>query len=86
MQSTAVSTVNGRSCNMLKVGSKRRRTKAEIKADKSIQEATSESMKQAVAKLQKVTEQYKKERDTHSPELAKVKDKLEKTEKLERDL
>ena len=86
MQSTAVSTVNGRSCNMLKVGAKRRRTKAEIKADKSIQEATSESMKQAVAKLQKVTEQYKKERDTHSAELAMVKDKLEKTEKLERDL
>ena len=51
MQSTAVSTVNGRSCNMLKLGAKRRRTKAEIKADKSIQEATSESMKQAVAKL-----------------------------------
>ena len=39
-KSTAVSTVKGRSCHMFKVGAKRRRSKAEIKVEKMMENAS----------------------------------------------
>ena len=43
-ESTAVSTVKGRSCHMIKVGAKRRRSKAEIKVEQMMENASQAEM------------------------------------------
>ena len=51
--STSVSTTNGRSFNMLKIGSKRRRNKAQIEADKASGKANASETMEAINKLNK---------------------------------
>lgn len=55
-ESTQVSTTNGNSCHMLKAGSKRRRTRAEIEVDKLSEKVSMREMQEALSKLQKVQE------------------------------
>lgn len=55
-ESTQVSTTNGKSYHMLKVGSKRRRTRAEIEVDKRAEKVSMREMQEALAKLQQVQE------------------------------
>jgi hypothetical protein len=54
LSSTAVSTTNGRSYNMLKVGSKRRRTKSQIDADILNGNAKAAETTEAINKLNRV--------------------------------
>ena len=71
--STAVSTTNGRSFNMLKVGSKRRRSKAQVEADKSSGKANASETMEAINKLNKRIAEQEAESKKQAEEAAKHK-------------
>ena len=84
--STAVSTTNGRSFNMLKVGSKRRRSKAQVEADKSSGQSNASETMEAINKLNKRIADQEAESKKHAEEAAKHKAEMLKVQKLEKDL
>jgi hypothetical protein len=69
--STAVSTTNGRSFSMLKVGSKRRRTKSQIEADILSGNAKATETTEAINKLNRMIAQQEKEKQAYADEMAK---------------
>ena len=84
--STAISTTNGRSFSMLKVGSKRRRTKSQIEADMVSGNAKAAETSAAINKLNLFIAQQEKEKQAQAEEMAKQKAELLKMRKLEQDL
>jgi hypothetical protein len=84
--STAISTTNGRSFSMLKVGSKRRRTKSQIEADIVSGNAKAAETTMAINKLTLVIAQQEKDKQAQAEEMAKQKAELLKVQQLERDL
>ena len=74
MKSTQVSTTNGTSCHMLKVGSKRRRTKAEIEADKLSETTSMREMREQLKKLQEAAAKQELESKANEKRLLKMAD------------
>jgi hypothetical protein len=83
--STAISTTNGRSFSMLKVGSKRRRTKSQIEADMVSGNAKAAETTMAINKLTLVIAQQEKDKQAQANEMAKQKTELLKVQQLERE-
>ena len=86
LNSTSVSTTNGRSYNMLKIGSKRRRSKAQIEADKASGKASASETMEAINKLNKRIAEQEAESKKQAEEAAKHKAEMLKLKKLEKDI
>lgn len=71
---------------MLKVGSKRRRTKSQIEADMVSGNAKAAETSAAINKLNLFIAQQEKEKQAQAEEMAKQKAELLKMRKLEQDL
>jgi hypothetical protein len=71
---------------MLKVGSKRRRTRAEIDFDILNGKAKVAETTEAINKLNRVIAKQEKEKQAYAEEMAKQKAELLKVQQLERDL
>ena len=84
--STAISTTNGRSFSMLKVGSKRRRTKSQIEADMVNGSAKAAETSKKINELNLFIAQQEQEKQAQAEEMAKQKAELLKMRKLEQDL
>ena len=86
MKSTQVSTTNGTSCHMLKVGSKRRRTKAEIEADKLSETTSMREMREQLKKLQEAAAKQELESKANEKRLLKMADVIDENKKLTKSL
>ena len=75
-QSTQVSTTNGTSCHLMKSSAKRRRTKAEILADRAARRDGVKGQQEAVEMLEQMAANWEQEKKRHAEEMAQMRNEV----------